>query len=139
MQQAISNAKNFMTDPKLYQYILVGGLSAFVDISLFLILHGMLAVHYLIIATGTFLVATIVNYILCVLFIFQQDYKHSSHKRLVLTYLVSAVGLLMHHSLLFLTYEWVGLPIVISKLFAMGSAFGWNFLSRKHFVFVSHE
>ncbi len=53
----------------------------------------------------------------------------------MLTYLVSGIGLSIHHSFLFMTFEWLALPMVISKIIAMGFAFGWNFLSRKYLVF----
>ncbi len=127
---------NLLRDPKLYQYIVVGGISAAVDISLFLILREYLEYHYLILATLSFIVATLVNYVLCNQFVFKHQHSRSSHARVALTYMVSSVGLLIHHSCLFFAFEWMAMPIVISKLFAMGMAFGWNFLSRKHFVFT---
>ncbi|MBS0286849.1 MAG: GtrA family protein [Proteobacteria bacterium] len=124
-----------LTDPKLYQYILVGGISALVDISLFLILRETIALHYLILATGSFVVATLVNFLLCNHFVFKQQQARSQEARFALTYLVSGVGLCIHHTCLFIAFELLALPMVLSKLFAMGVAFGWNFLSRKHFVF----
>ena len=124
-------------DPKLYRYILAGGLCALLDISLFLWLGQHLEYHYLIIATFSFVVATFANFILCNYFVFKHQKRHSSQKRFLLTYLVSGIGLSIHHSCLYLTFEWLLLPLVISKLFAMGVAFGWNFLSRKYLVFNS--
>ncbi len=132
--------KNFilklLRDPKLYQYIVVGGISAIIDISLFLILREFLEYHYLILATLSFIVATLVNYILCNHFVFKHQHRRSSRARVALTYMVSSVGMIIHHSCLFFAFELLAIPIVISKIFAMGMAFGWNFLSRKHFVFT---
>jgi putative flippase GtrA len=85
----------------------------------------------------SFLVATLVNYLLCNHFVFTHKQGRSSQQRVVLTYMVSGVGLLIHHSCLFFAFEWLTLPIIISKVFAMGTAFGWNYLSRKHFVFTA--
>ncbi len=124
-----------LRDPKLYQYIVVGGIAAIVDITLFLILRQYISLHYLILATMSFFIATFVNYVLCNYFVFKQKQARSTEARFALTYLVSGVGLLIHHSCLFFAFEFLALPIVVSKLFAMGIAFGWNFLSRKHFVF----
>lgn len=131
----VLNIKKIISDPKLYQYIAVGGISAGVDISLFLYLNRVLSYHYLLIATFSFIIATLVNYFLCTLFVFKDSSKFSSHQQLMLIYLVSGVGLLIHHSLLWILYESLTLPIALCKLFAMGVAFGWNFLSRKHLVF----
>ncbi|MBN9287330.1 MAG: hypothetical protein BGO43_15675 [Gammaproteobacteria bacterium 39-13] len=122
-------------DPKLYQYLVVGGISAIVDITLFLLLRQHLQIHYLMLATMSFVVATFVNYILCNRFVFIHRQKHSSKTRFILTYVVSGVGLFIHHSALFLAFEGLGLPLAMSKIAAMGTAFGWNFLSRKYFVF----
>lgn len=126
-----------LTDPKLYQYLVVGGISALVDISLFLMLRETIDLHYLILATGSFIVATLVNFLLCNRFVFKQEQVRSQEARFALTYLVSGVGLSIHHACLFFAFEFLALPIVLSKLFAMGVAFAWNFLSRKHFVFKS--
>ncbi len=124
-----------LTDAHLYRYLVVGGIAAIVDITLFLLLNHYLSFHYLLLATMSFVVATLVNYILCNRFVFRHQQAHSSQARFALTYLVSGVGLAIHHSCLFLAFEFLAMPIVISKLFAMGTAFGWNFLSRKYFVF----
>lgn len=124
-----------ITDPKLYQYIVVGGIAAIVDISLFLLLRQYLFLHYLILATFSFIVATLVNYALCNYVVFKQQHARSTQARFALTYLVSGVGLTIHHTCLFFAFEFLSFPIVVSKIFAMGAAFGWNFLSRKHFVF----
>ena len=119
--------KNFilrlLRDPKLYQYIVVGGISAIIDISLFLILRKFLEYHYLILATLSFIVATLVNYILCNHFVFKHQHCRSSQARVALTYMVSSVGMIIHHSCLFIAFELLAIPIVISKIFAMGMAF----------------
>lgn len=137
MHKMKKNITQFLKDPKLYQYGLVGGLSAAADIALFLLFIQKLQIHYLIVATFSFIIATYLNYILCRLFIFKNTYKHSTHKQFLLVYAVSGVGLLIHHSMLFLTFEAMSLSLPLSKILAMSIAFGWNFLSRKHLVFAT--
>jgi len=122
-------------DDKLYKYILVGGSAAIVDISFFLLLNKFLTTHYLVNASISFLIATLVNYILCVKFVFNSKQQYSTHTEILFIYLISAIGLFIHHTLLFSGFELLGLPMIIAKLFAMGIAFIWNFLSRKHIVF----
>lgn len=125
----------FIKDPLLYRYILAGGFAALVDLSLFFLLKKLLSFHYLIIATLSFWLAVLVNYFLCSRFVFQYHHQYQTTKRIILTYFVGAVGLLIHHCCLFLSLEWFMLPIILSKLFAMGFSFVWNFLSRKYLVF----
>lgn len=126
----------FIRDPKLYQYLIVGGLCALIDLAFFILFRQTFELHYLIIATLSFMIATLANYFLCNRFVFKHQQRHASHTRLALTYLVSSVGLGIHHSCLFIAYEWLTLPMVLSKIMAMGIAFSWNFLSRKKLVFT---
>ncbi len=124
-----------MKNPELYKYILVGGVGAIIDLSLFFLLRHYLDLHYLILGAFSLLAATLVNFILCNNFVFKHNKRHSKLSRFVLTYLVSGIGFLIHVSCLFFAVEWLLLPILMGKFFAMGAAFGWNFLSRKYFVF----
>ena len=131
---------NLIRDPKLYQYAAVGGVAAIADLALFFLLRSYIELHYLLIATMSFLVATLLNYALCTRFVFNHvQQRYAPKARLALTYLVSGIGLCIHHSCLFLAFEWLMQPILISKIFAMGVAFGWNFLSRKYLVFTAQE
>lgn len=123
-------------DPTLYQYILVGGIAALVDLSLFFSLKHYFAIHYLVIATVTFFVATLINFLLCNYFVFKFAQRRSQKTRIILTYAVSFIGLLIHHSCLFVAFELMLFPLLVSKIFAMGTAFAWNFLSRRHLVFT---
>lgn len=133
----IKMISNIIKDPQLYQYIIVGGLSACVDIALFLLLNKFLPYHFIVAATISFVFATLFNYVLCNYFLFRQRHKYSNQRKIMLVYLVSSVGLLIHHSVLFTAVEYFIFPMAFAKLVAMGSAFGWNFLSRKHFVFAT--
>lgn len=127
---------NLIRDPKLYQYLAVGAVSAIVDLLFFLVLTHYFSYHYLILATASFFVAILFNYVLCQFFVFKHPSKHRLRTRLLLTYTVSGVGLSIHHFFLFSCFEFFALPLFFSKLFAMGIAFAWNFLSRKYIVFA---
>lgn len=133
---AIKFIKSQLFDPKLYQYAFFGGLCALLDLILFFSLQAYFEVHYLFIATISFIIATLFNYLLSNYFVFKQSQRFQASARVALTYLVSFVGLIIHHSCLFFAFEIVGFSLLLSKLFGMACAFGWNFLSRKHFVFA---
>lgn len=128
--------KNQFFDPKLYQYAFFGGLCALLDLALFFSLTSYLSIHYLYVATFSFVVATFFNYLLSNYFVFKQSQRFQTSTRVALTYMVSFIGLVIHHACLFFAFEAIGLSLLLSKLFGMASAFGWNFLSRKHFVFA---
>jgi putative flippase GtrA len=133
---AIKFIRTQLIDPKLYQYAFFGGLCALLDLALFFSLKAYFDVHYLYIATFTFIIATLLNYFLSNHFVFKKSQRFQTSMRLTLTYVVSFVGLIIHHGSLFLAFETLGFSLFLSKLFGMACAFGWNFLSRKHFVFA---
>ncbi|MBS0289708.1 MAG: GtrA family protein [Proteobacteria bacterium] len=122
-------------DPKLYQYMMVGAVAAIVDISLFFLFAQFLSYHYLILATMSFFIATLVNYLLCHFVVFTFAQARAAKTQILLTYFVSGIGLSIHHASLFVAIEFLGLTVILGKILAMGIAFGWNFLSRKHLVF----
>lgn len=131
----ITTLVKLIRDPKLYQYIMVGCGSAVVDFGVFFWLRSQVDLHYLILATISFVFATLTNYILCNTFVFKNHQRFDPKARFALTYLVSAVGLAIHHTCLFLCVEWLLLPMLVSKIVAVGIAFLWNFSSRRYFVF----
>ncbi len=126
---------SFIKDKQLYLYVCVGGSAAIVDFIGLLTLNAMLTTHYLVNNMLSFMLATFVNYVLCRAFVFQDTHHFKANTQLSLTYLVSAVGLGIQSALLWVGIEWLNLALVVAKLNAMGVAFFWNFLARKHWVF----
>lgn len=123
----------------LFQYVWVGGLSACVDLSAFALLSQWTSLHYLVSATLSFFLATLLNFYLCQRHVFKEADKYSHKTQLSLTYLVSGLGLSIHHLVLFAGIELFHLSLVWAKLGAMGIAFNWNFLARKHLVFCQNS
>lgn len=129
--------KKFFLDKMLYYYTCVGGIAAVADLCLFFILFKTFHYSWWLAATISFVFATLVNYVLCIHFVF----KHAKAKptNLIQTYFVSGIGLGLHHSLLFLFFQYGQLPILLSKLSAMAIVFLWNFTSRKYWVFLHRD
>lgn len=126
--------QNFLFDRKLYQYILAGGTAACIDLSVLYFLHTFFAIHFYIAATVSFILATLVNYILCVTIVFK--HQKNTYQALWQVFFVSSVGFCIHHSLLITLVESNIMPRLLCKITAMGTVFLWNFLIRKHWVFV---
>lgn len=123
---------NLLLDKKLYQYLCVGGSAAIVDLGVFLSLNTLTDQHYLINNSISFVLATFVNYLLCVRYVFDAS---GAKNALTLTYIVSFVGLMIQNSVVWLGIAHLAAPIALAKIFAMGSSFFWNFLARKYWVF----
>jgi len=64
---------------RLVRYFGVGATAAAVDISLFTYFAGYLGYNYLIVGTITFVLATAVNYVLSVRFVFESGIRFARH------------------------------------------------------------
>jgi putative flippase GtrA len=129
--QFISNTLSL----QVVRYAGVGGVAATVDIGFFYLFANELRFPYLWVAPIGFLLATLVNYALSIVFVFSDQRRHSPHKELFLVYAVSLVGLLLNQGVLSIMVEVVSAGLMPAKLTATGVVFAWNYLLRKHYVF----
>lgn len=120
----------------LLRYIGVGGTAAIVDLGVFQTLSIILpAWHYLLCSTISFLIATWVNYLLSIRFVFLSGAQYGRSGEITLVYLVSLLGLAVHHATFYYAVEFLSLPILLGKISGMGCAFFWNFSSRRYWIF----
>ncbi len=117
------------------RYFLVGGAAACVDIGLFMLLAQSAGMPYQAAAAASFLLATLVNYVLSVRFVFVSGARFGRKSELALVYAVSAAGLAINALVLWAGVEAAGLPLLPAKLAATGLVFFWNYFARRHFVF----
>jgi putative flippase GtrA len=123
---------------KFWLYFAVGGISALLDWALFaLFLYGA-DLHYLISATLSFIIATGVNYVLSVKYVFQGG-RRSRGEQIFLVYFASGVGILINLIVLSALIEFVGLHPMVAKLVGTGSTFGWNFGARYYWIFAGGD
>ncbi len=122
------------TSIQLIRYVGVGGTAAIVEWMSFALLIGPARIHYLIAVTVSFIVATAVNYVLSVRFVFARG-KYPAHKELFLLYLVSAIGLFINLLLMSLFVGYLSIIAIPAKIAATGIVFFWNFGARKMWVF----
>ncbi|MGC1454651.1 MAG: GtrA family protein [Nitrospirota bacterium] len=122
------------TSIQLIKYVGVGGTAALVEWTSFALLIKAARVHYLAAATISFVLATAVNYVLSVLFVFIRG-RHPAHKELILLYAVSAIGLFLNLLLMSIFVGVFAMQAMPSKIAATGIIFFWNFGARKMWVF----
>jgi putative flippase GtrA len=113
----------------------VGGVAAGVDIGLFMVLAHGLGLPYLRVAAATFVLATLVNYVLSVRYVFVSGARFGRRGEIALVYLVSAIGLGLNAAILWACVELVGLALLAGKLVATGTVFAWNYGARRLLVF----
>ena len=116
-------------------YFLVGGICAVTDLVLFYAGINAFGLHYLTAGTISFLLATGLNYLLCVRYVFDGG-NRSRGALVILVYLVSAVGILVNLFVLGTLIEFADVNPVFAKITATGITFFWNFGSRNFIVFA---
>jgi putative flippase GtrA len=119
----------------LGRYFLVGGSAAVVDIGLFMLFAQHLGMPYLRVAVASFVVATLVNYLLSIRFVFVSGQRFRRRWEVVLVFAVSLVGLGINAAILWACVEEAHFPLLLAKVAATGVVFFWNFLARRLLVF----
>ena len=117
------------------RYFFVGGISALLDIGLFVAIFRVLDVQWFYASIISFAIATLVNYLLSIRHVFESWTWYAQHQELALVFLVSGMGLLLNQIILYALFAIAGLNILFSKIAATGLVFFWNFGARQKFIF----
>ena len=124
---------------KVVSYFFVGGTAAVVDVAVFGILVKFFALPWFPVAIFSFVLATAVNYILSIRYVFESQVRFSRQHEISLVFFVSAVGLVFNQFFLWVFIEQWSIDEVVSKILASGVVFFWNYLSRRTFIFRKLE
>jgi putative flippase GtrA len=132
----LSSLRNLLRST-VFSYLMVASAGAVVDLIVFASLVYLAGVGYIIASIPAFFLATLVNYILSIIFIFQSRTRFSQWKELAIIYLVSGTGLLWHLILLYLFIDILVFHVMFGKILALGFVFFWNYLVRRFYIFSS--
>ena len=116
------------------KYIVAGGICALVDWGLFALFLYVLDLHYVLSGGVSFLLATALNYVLSVHFVFGAS-RRGARSAMALVYFVSAVGLAINLCVLSVGVDILGLHPMLMKMAASAIALFWNFLARYFYIF----
>jgi putative flippase GtrA len=120
---------------KVIRYFFVGGFAALIDITLFAVFAKLLGYSYLIVSASTFIIATSINYILSVKFVFKSGVRFSKRTEVSLIFAVSLLGLIINQFAIYFFYELLGIDLVVAKIFTTFMVFFWSYFSRSMIVF----
>jgi len=123
---------------KFIRYFIIGGIAALTNMAIFFIFAKILRFNYLAVGALAFIVATFVNYILSVKYVFKSGIRFSKQKELFWVYVVSIIGLIENEVILYLLASILHIEIMISQVIAVGAVFFWNYIARNSFVFRSN-
>jgi len=119
----------------IIRYIIVGGLSAVIEISLLILLIERFLLNPLIANVISFCVVNVVNYLLSRLWVFEST---TSKKRIEFPVFVFflACGLLINQGVFWLLTEQAGnIDYRIAKIVSISSIVAWNFFTRRFIIF----
>lgn len=116
------------------RYLVVGGLSALADWTIFAAMLYGFDLHYIAAGTISFILATGLNYYLSVRFVFGAS-SRGPRNAVMLVYAVSAVGIAINLGVLAIGINYMELHPLLSKVIASGMAVFWNFLARYFYIF----
>jgi len=118
------------------RYFFVGSASAIVDISLFSLFAKYLNYNYILVGFVTFLIATYINYVLSIKYVFSSGLRFKKKLEMLLVFLVSSLAMIINLLALFILIEYILLDPVLSKILASATVFFWNYLTRKKIIFT---
>jgi putative flippase GtrA len=119
---------------KFTKYFLVGGAAAIIEWSVFWLCVSVFHIFYLIAVAVAFLVATLMNYLLSVRFVFGHG-QNTLRVEAILVYFVSAIGLGLNFLLMWILHGKFKISSMPAKIFSTGIVFLWNYCSRRMFIF----
>lgn len=120
---------------QIIRFVFVGGTSTLLDMGILYILNGRMGVNHLIAATIAFILATFYNYAMSMKFVFKSKYEGAERrKEMVIFYALSTIGLIITVIGLAIMVDWLGFPVMISKIFVGVFVMIFNFVSRKIFL-----
>ena len=120
---------------RLIKYFFVGGAAAFVDIGLFSLFANLLGFPWFPVSICSFLLATLVNYLLSIRFVFESGARHTKHVEIMGVFAISALALLVNQVVLYIAIEWLEWHLIFSKIIATGAVFFWNYFGRSKLIF----
>lgn len=128
---------------KIILYLLVGGTAALIEWGLFFILFNSLppdmALRTAASTAASFVAATVYHYRLANVFVFVSGSRYGKGRELSLVFTVSAVGLLLNILLMHIFVDVLDQLPLLSKMSASVIVVGWNYWSRKKWIFGSRD
>lgn len=118
---------------EVFRFLLVGGFCFLLEYSLLYGLTEYGGMPYLHSSAVAFCISLIVNYILCVTFVFHAG--HQTVKQMVLFIATSLIGLGINQLTMWFFVEIAGIWYMFSKLIASAVVMVWNYFTKRFILY----
>lgn len=116
------------------KYSVVGGVCTIIDFTLLFILTKFCGLNYLVASIISFMSGSILNYFLCIGWIFKIRVVKEKYKEFIYYLIITGAGLIINTILIWSFTEFFGMYFMLSKIFSVFMTYCWNFSARKYFL-----
>ena len=124
---------------QLFRYLFVGGTAFLVDFGFLWALHDLLEFHYLVAATISFIAGLTVNYLMSIVWVFNNKTLSNRFMEFVVFSIIGVIGLGLNLLIMWFFTDIVfgntGYYYLLSKIISTAIVFLWNFFARKVVLF----
>ena len=139
MLHRLFRGKNNRTVVQLVRYFGVAFVAFAVDFTTVYSLTDGAGVHYLVSAAVAFCLGAVTNYVLSVLWVFDQRSLSSRSAEATIFFLIGIVGLGLNELIMWIATDIAGVYYLFSKLLSTAMVFFFNFFSRKVLLFTERQ
>ncbi|MBP5563135.1 MAG: GtrA family protein [Bacteroidales bacterium] len=120
---------------QLFRYGFVGGAAFLVDYGVLVLLTEVFGMHYLLSATISFILGLITNYLLSVVWVFNNRTLGNRWAEFAVFAIIGVIGLGLNALIMYVCTDKMGIHYMISKIISTVIVFFWNFFARKVILF----
>lgn len=117
---------------EILRFLFVGGGCFIFEYALLYSLTEFIGISYLTSSAVAFTLSLIVNYILCVVFVFRTGKQ--TKEEMALFAATSLAGLLINQATMWILVELAGLWYMFAKVFASAVVMVWNYLTKRYIL-----
>lgn len=131
----LANLSNKLSS-QVIRFIIVGCITVFLDLTILIILTDFFNVHYLISTATGFIIASGINYILSVKFVFYTGRFKKRSKEIFVFIIVTCLGVILNHVIMYSGHEILLINYKLVKILSLILVTIFNFLTKKFIVFL---
>ncbi|VAW20111.1 hypothetical protein MNBD_BACTEROID01-281 [hydrothermal vent metagenome] len=122
-------------DEQFIRFTIIGGATASIDYGIMYCLIEVFSINYLI-ATGIgFIVGSVLNYLLSILWVFERGRYKNQTIEFSLFLLFTLIGFVLNHLVMWVGVDFLYISYMIVKIFSLVVITLFNYLSKKYLVF----
>lgn len=115
---------------EIIRFCLVGGVSFLIDYSLLFALTEWAGIYYLYSSAISFGVSVVINYWLCVAYVFKGAGKQTARQATIF-FVTGVIGLVLNQFCMWFFVAVAGLHYMLAKIFATAIVTIWNYFTKR--------